>query len=171
MIFRANKFKVLISVMFFIGTSFFLSSCKKEKKVVYGLNDVNITQNSANKDRLKSTTEFISIAYSDIFETVITTKKLSELSTMYKAFGDKKLIEEMVIKNFLNEPTIQIPQINRTSEATIQSFVTSTYKKLFNRNPDEYELWFVTDMIQKDSDLSAELVYFSLMTANEYRYY
>ena len=148
-----------------------LVSCKKEKKVSYALNDVNISQNLANKDHLKSTTEFISIAYSDIFGTVITTDKLADLSTMYKAFGDKKLIEEMVIKNFLNEPTIQIPQIDRTSEITIQNFVTDSYKKLFNRTPDEYELWFVTDMIQKDADLTSELIYLSLMTANEYRYY
>ena len=148
-----------------------LVSCKKEKKVSYALNDVNISQNLANKDHLKSTTEFISIAYSDIFGTVITADKLADLSTMYRAFGDKKLIEEMVIKNFLNESTIQIPQIDRISETSIQNFVTDSYKKLFNRTPDEYELWFVTDMIQKDDDLTSELIYFSLMTANEYRYY
>ena len=148
-----------------------LVSCKKEKKAVYALNDVNISQNSANKDHLKSTTEFISIAYSDIFGTVITTDKLADLSTMYRAFGDKKLIEEMVIKNFLNESTIQIPQIDRNSEITIQNFVSNSYKKLFNRTPDEYELWFVADMILKDDALTAELIYFSLMTANEYRYY
>jgi len=148
-----------------------LVSCKKEKKVTYYVNDVNITQNAAVKDHLKSTTEFISIAYSDIFGTVITTAKLADLSTMYRAFGDKKLIEEMVIKNFLNESTIQIPQIDRTSEITIQNFVSNSYKKLFNRTPDEYELWFVADMILKDDTLTAELIYFSLMTANEYRYY
>tara|TARA_B110000261_G_scaffold103256_1_gene116043 strand:+ start:83 stop:565 length:483 start_codon:yes stop_codon:yes gene_type:complete len=155
----------------FLFSILILFSCKKEKKVTYHVNNVNITQNSANKDHLKSTTEFISIAYSDIFGTVITTNKLSDLSTMYMAFGDKKLIEEMVIKNFLNEPTIQIPTLDRTSESTIQNFVTDGYKKLFNRTPDEYELWFVTDMIQKDTALTAELIYFSLMTANEYRYY
>jgi hypothetical protein len=77
----------------------------------------------------------------------------------------------MVIKNFLNESTIQIPQIDRTSEITIQNFVSNSYKKLFNRTPDEYELWFVADMILKDDALTAELIYFSLMTANEYRYY
>jgi len=155
----------------FILSILTLVSCKKEKKVTYHVNDVNITQNAAVKDHLKSTTEFISIAFSDIFGTVITTAKLADLSTMYRAFGDKKLIEEMVIKNFLNESTIQIPQIDRTSEITVQNFVTNSYKKLFNRTPDEYELWFVTDMIIKDSDLTAELIYFSLMTANEYRYY
>ena len=36
-----------------------LFSCKKEKNVIYQLNDVTIEQNSANKDHLKSTIEFI----------------------------------------------------------------------------------------------------------------
>lgn len=157
--------------LIFLFSIIILFSCKKEKKVIYHLNDVNINQNSANKDHLKSTTEFISIAYSDIFGTVITNDKLSDLSAMYLALGDKKLIEEMVIKNFLNEPTTQIPTLDTTSQSTIQNFVTDSYKKLFNRVPDEYELWFVTDMIQKDTALTAELIYFSLMTANEYRYY
>ena len=148
-----------------------LFSCKKEKNVIYKLNDVTIEQNSANKDHLKSTTEFISIAYSDIFGTVISTNKLADLTTIYKAFGDKKLIEQMVIKNFLNEPTNLIPVIDTTSVTTIKDFVTDAYKKLYNRNPDEYELWFVADMITKDNDLTAELVYYSLMTSNEYRYY
>ena len=148
-----------------------LFSCKKGKKITYQLNDVTIENNTANKDHLKSTIEFISIAYSDIFGTVISTNKLAELSQIYKAFGDKKLIEQMVIKNFLNEPSIQISQIDRSSIGGINSFVQSAYTKLYNRIPDEYELWFVTDMIQKDTDLTSELIYFSLMTANEYRYY
>ena len=77
----------------------------------------------------------------------------------------------MVIKNFLNEPTNLIPVIDTTSVTTIKDFVTDAYKKLYNRNPDEYELWFVADMITKDNNLTAELVYYSLMTSNEYRYY
>lgn len=148
-----------------------LVSCKKEKKAVYGLNDVDISQNSANKDYLKSTTEFISIAYSDIFGTVISINKLADLTKIYKAFGDKKLIEQMVIKNFLNEPSIQIPQIDRSSASTINTFTQNIYIKLYNRTPDEYELWFISNMIENDTDLTSELIYFSLMTANEYRYY
>lgn len=148
-----------------------LVSCKKEKKAVYGLNDVDISQNSANKDYLKSTTEFISIAYSDIFGTVISINKLADLTKIYKAFGDKKLIEQMVIKNFLNEPSIQIPQIDRSSASTINTFTQNIYIRLYNRTPDEYELWFISNMIENDTDLTSELIYFSLMTANEYRYY
>jgi hypothetical protein len=154
----------------FILSVLLLFSCKKEKKITYQLNDVTIENNTANKDHLKSTIEFISIAYSDIFGTVISINKLADLTKIYKAFGDKKLIEQMVIKNFLNEPN-QIPQIDRSSTSTINSFVQNAYTKLYNRTPDEYELWFVADMITKDNDLTSELIYFSLMTANEYRYY
>ena len=157
--------------LIFIFSVLLLFSCKKEKQITYQLNDVTIENNTANKDHLKSTIEFISIAYSDIFGTVISTNKLAELSQIYKAFGDKKLIEQMVIKNFLNEPSIQIAQIDRSSMSTINSFVQNAYTKLYNRTPDEYELWFVADMITKDNDLTSELIYFSLMTANEYRYY
>ena len=157
--------------LIFIFSILLLFSCKKEKNVTYQLNDVTIENNTANKDHLKSTTEFISIAYSDIFGTVISTNQLTDLTRIYKAFGDKKLIEQMVIKNFLNEPSIQIPQIDRSSISTINSFVQNVYTKLYNRTPDEYELWFAADMITKDNDLSSELIYFSLMTANEYRYY
>ena len=102
---------------------------------------------------------------------MISTNKLADLTRIYRAFGDKKLIEQMVIKNFLNEPSIQIPQIDRSSINTINSFVLNIYTKLFNRTPDEYELWFFSNMIENDSDLTSELIYFSLMTANEYRYY
>ncbi len=157
--------------LIFIFSVLLLFSCQKEKKIAYQLNDVTIENNIANKDHLKSTIEFISIAYSDIFGTVISTNKLADLSTIYKAFGDKKLIEQMVIKNFLNEPSIQIPQIDRSSTSTINSFVQNAYTKLYNRTPDEYELWFISNMIEKDTDVTSELIYFSLMTANEYRYY
>ena len=77
----------------------------------------------------------------------------------------------MVIKNFLSEPSSLIPEIDRTSESTIENFVTNTYNKIYNRNPDEYELWFVKDMITKDNALTSELIFYSLMTSNEYRYY
>jgi hypothetical protein len=157
--------------LIFIFSILLFFSCKKEKKITYHLNDVKIENNTANKDHLKSTIEFISIAYSDIFGTVISTNKLAELSQIYKAFGDKKLLEQMVIKNFLNGPSIQITQIDRSSSITINSFVQNVYTKLYNRTPDEYELWFISNMIEKDTDLTSELIYFSLMTANEYRYY
>ena len=157
--------------LIFIFSLLLLFSCKKEKNVKYQLNDVTIENNRAIKDHLKSTTEFISIAYSDIFGTVISINKLADLTKIYKAFGDKKLIEQMVIKNFLNEPSIQIPQIDRSSTSAINTFVQNMYIKLYNRTPDEYEHWFISNMIENDTDLTSELIYFSLMTANEYRYY
>jgi len=147
----------------FLFSILILFSCKKEKRVFH-VHDVNINQNATNKNHLKSTTEFISIAYFHLFDAVIPAPDLSDLSVVYSSFGDKRLIEEMIIKNFLNDEN-EIPPINTPS------FVSNTYKKLYNRAPDEYELWFITNMIEEDSDLTAEIIYFSLMTAKEYRYY
>ena len=154
----------------FLFSILILFSCKKEKQVFH-VHNVNIEQNAVNKNHLKSTTEFISIAYFHLFEAVIPAPDLSDLSVVHSSFGDKRLIEEMIIKSFLNEPSIQILQIDRSSSSTINIFAQNMYTKLYNRTPDEYELWFVTDMIQKDTTLTSELIYFSLMTANEYRYY
>jgi len=154
----------------FLFSILILFSCKKEKQIFH-VHNVNIEQNAVNKNHLKSTTEFLSIAYSDIFGTVISTKKLYDLSIIHSSFGDKKLIQEMIIKNFLNDPGVQIPLLDTTSIITDTAFVRKTYKKLYNRTPDDYELWFIANMIEKDSDLTAEHIYFSLMTADEYRYY
>jgi len=160
----------------FFGLTFIVvflshSSCRKEYNVIYELNDVTIEQSSINKEHLKTPTEYISIAYSDIFGTVITTSKLYDLTRLYLSIGDKELIEDLIIKNFLNEPTNLIPSINRISDTTINDFVSNTYKKLLNRDPDEYELWFVSDMIEQDTSINSEHIYFSLMSSNEYRYY
>ncbi|MEC7863513.1 MAG: hypothetical protein VYB55_00435 [Bacteroidota bacterium] len=154
----------------FLFSMLILFSCKKEKQV-FQVHNVNIEQNSANKNHLKSTTEFLSIAYFHIFETPIPTPRLSDLSVLHSSFGDKKLIEQMTIKNFLNDDGIQISSIDRSSIITKTTFVRETYKKLYNRIPEEYELWFILNMIEKDADLTAEIIYFSLMTADEYRYY
>jgi len=154
-------------ILFFISHS----SCRKEYNAIYELNDFTVEQSTISKEHLKTPIEYISIAYSDIFGTVIPTVKLYELTELYLSLGDKELIEELILKNFLNEPTNIIPSIDRTSEETVNEFVTSTYKKIFNRNPDEYELWFVTDLILQDANITAEHVYFSLMTSNEYRHY
>lgn len=154
-----------------IATLLILFSCKKEQEIVYQLNEVNVSQSSSNKDKLKTTMEFIAIAYTDIFGSSIAQNELQNLTITYNAFGDKKLIEEMVIKNFLNVAAANLPAIDRTSTATINRFVEDTYKKLYNREPNEYESWYMTDFIEKDNDVNSELFYYALMTANEYRYY
>lgn len=145
-------------------------SCKKDPTYVYNVNTVNVSQNSSLKRNVKTTNEFVSIAYSDLYSSTINNDKLTKLSTAYLAFGDKKLIEEIIIKNFLNDPSVKIISKN-TMKANVEDFVIKSYKKFYNREPNEFELWNTKNIINADTSITPELMYYSFMTSNEYRYY
>ena len=70
--------------------------------------------------------------------------------------GDKSLVIEMIVRKFISEGGSSIQKIDRSSSTSIESFVTHVYKKLYNRTPDAYELWYLTDVIQKDQDINAK---------------
>lgn len=153
---------ILTSVLFF--------SCKKEKTYVYNVNDVTIEPDDGIKNNIKNTNEFISIAYADLFGAEISNSQLQKLNTAYTSFGDKKLIEDMVIRNFLNAPGLVIPS-KQTMLADPATFVTNSYKKFFNRLPDAFESYFLIQLIQTDTSVAPGNLYYALMTSNEYRYY
>lgn len=156
-------FALTLAAFTFIG-------CQKEKNIIYEVNDVNVQDPNADKDYVKSLTEFISIAYTDLFGEVISQQQLQTLAVPYAGFGDLKIIEELIIKNFLNEPTVQIPT-NSAMRANIDQFLFDTYQKFLNRAPNEFELWHMKNLIEENQDITPELVYYSIMTSNEYRYY
>lgn len=146
------------------------ASCKKETKYVYGVNDVTVTQPGVSKPNVKTTIEFISIAYSDLFGTTIGAGELTDLSLCYLAFGDKKFIEDMIIRNFLKKPGVIIPT-QAQMNADVPAFVQATYRKFYNRDPNEFEKWQVSEYIKNNSGATPELVYYAFMTSDEYRYY
>jgi hypothetical protein len=145
-------------------------ACTKEKSYIYQVNNVNVAQPGGKKQNVKSTEEFISIAYSDLFGTTISQQELINLTQAYNSFGDLKLIEDMIIRNFLNTTGIVIPA-STIMRADINAFVNSSYQKFLNRTPNSYEKWFVSNVIQSDTSISPVLVYYSFMTSNEYMHY
>ena len=163
------KYKGLLSVLFAIALA---TGCKKDppKSYIYGVNDVGVTQEGVSKPNVKSTVEFISIAYSDLFGNTIDQSTLTDLGTAYVAFGDRKLIEDLIIRNFLNAQGVAIPTVAQMN-ADVPLFIVNTYKKFYNRVPNEFELWQFTNLISSDSNITPELVYYAFMTSNEYRYY
>lgn len=146
-----------------------LFSCKKEgKEYVYQVDKVNVSQAGAEKPNVKTSTEYISIAYSDVFGSNIPTNRLDDLKQIYIAFGDVGVTEDLIIRNFIADPAANIPSIVEMN-ANPSQFVINAYKKVFNREPSEYELWFMTDYISKDASVTPEVIYYALMTSNEYR--
>lgn len=147
-----------------------LGGCQKEKNIIYDVNDVNVNRPEGNKDHVKSLAEFISIAYTDLFGQSISQAELQTLAIPYSGFGDLKLIEDMIIKNFLNDASVIVPS-NTDMRTNVDQFVMETYQKFFNRNPNEFELWHMKNLIDENADITPELVYYAIMTSNEYRYY
>lgn len=147
-----------------------ISSCTKEKTYLYDVNDVTVRQPGSEKPNVKSTNEFVSIAYSDLFGKTISQNELLDLTLAYNSFGDKKLIEDMIIKNFLNNTTVIIPSPAEMRN-DVPKFVTDTYKKFLNRLPDEYEKWYISNLVSSDTSVKPVHVYYSVMTSNEYRNY
>lgn len=161
--------RTLMLIPFFAGL-ILLNGCKKENVFTYEVNDVEVNQPGAVKPNVKSDLEVISIAYTDLFGSTIAPAELQDLALSYQSFGDKRLMIDMVILNFLNEPNVQVPS-SADMRNDVEGFVAASYRKFFVREPTAFEQWFVSDLIRKDADLSPELVYYGFMTSNEYRYY
>lgn len=155
------------NISIFLSAWLFLS-CVKESKVVYQIQDVNLTQVGADKPNVKNSKAYVSIAYQDIFETTIPTSLLEELSKSYVSFGDVKVVEDLIIRNFLNKPNAKIPT-NNEMRADIPEFVNSTFKRFYNRLPNEQETWYFTQMIEKNTSLTPDVIFLALLTSNEYR--
>ncbi len=146
--------------------SFALFSCEKKTEYVYAVNTETISEPGVKKPNLKSNTEFISITYTDVFGTTIPNSQLSKLQTGYLAFGDKGILEDLIIRNFLNNNAKKLPA---TIGSDVKGFIMEAYKKVYNRMPNEYEVFYLQDLILKNPAMTAELFYYALMTSNEYR--
>lgn len=149
---------------------FFAASCNKEQRVIYQVQEQELYQNSAEKQTQKTTTQFISIAYNDLFGTNITSDELTKLDIAYQSLGDKSVLEDMIVKSLINRGSVQIVS-NDSMRSNKTLFVELSYLRFFNRKPNEFEEWKMVDMIEKNPDITPKMVYYSLMTSDEYRYY
>ena len=157
--------KIALLVIFIV-----VFACTKEKKYQYEVNPVSVEQQSGDKSNRKTTTEFISIAYADLFARNIPQSKLINLSIAYSSFGDLKVIEEKIIKNFLNDSTVIIPSSISINGDTIM-FIINSYKKFYNRNPNEFEKHYWKEIISSNAFINPSIIYYALMTSDEYRFY
>jgi len=97
-----------------------LSSCAKEE-YRYGLKSTDILQPSANKDKLKTPEQFVAVLYVNLFQKAISTKELVELERLIRSVGDKRLVYELIISSFLNDPEVIIPY-NSEMRADLDGF-------------------------------------------------
>ena len=146
------------------------AACKKDTQYQYQVQNQQLYQNSGQKTNLKTTNQFISIAYNDLYNASITTSQLGNLNVCLEALGDQATMEDMIVKNLLSQATSQIPD-STSMRANIPVFVTQTYLRLYNRQPTAEEAWKMQELIQQNAGINPQIIYYSMMTGNEYRYY
>ncbi|MFM9984089.1 MAG: hypothetical protein ACKVOK_02600 [Flavobacteriales bacterium] len=151
-------------------TSLAVVACKKDREGLYELNDVELYSSAAEKDKLKSNQQFISILHTNIFQTSIGTGEVFELDQAFQSIGDKDLAREVLISNFFNESGVQLPS-TEDMNADINQFIDDTYKRFFVRLPNEAERTWVKNFLASNPQLTPEHVYFAFAISNEYQYY
>ena len=146
-------------------------SCKKEIQTVYAVQNKVLYQNSSQKTNLKTTTQFISIAYNDLYNASISTVQLNDMNICLEALGDQATMEDIIIKNLLNNGGVSIPD-SVSMMADIPTFINQTYIRFYNRQPTAQEVWKLQNMIlQPGANLNPKMIYYSMLTSTEYRYY
>ncbi|MEI7803021.1 MAG: hypothetical protein WCI97_10275 [Bacteroidota bacterium] len=155
----------------------FFSSCKKEvlkqnvyDNVYYEVTPVTLYTNNAEKNKQKSSIQYISILYSDLFHQTIPGSDLNNLGEVILSMGDKGLANQMILERLLTLPGISIPSQTQMN-ADLNSFITSAYQRFYLRNPTEYEKYYLKNLIQNDASVTPEIVYAAFALSNEYMFY
>jgi hypothetical protein len=137
---------------------------------VYEVDPVSADPSGSTKVTEKSDIEFVSIVYSDLFESQITVDELTTLIGAYKSLGDRNIIIDRIIRAYLNDPGVVKPS-NAAMRADVKQFIRNSFKRFLVREPDELELWYWNKEIVADTSMTVEQVYYVLLTTEEYKYY
>ena len=170
-------FRAIYIFLFFIITT----SCTREEQiiaditienVIYGINDVPIYSSNVEKKKQKTSAQYLSTSYSDLYQSTISSNDLVNLSSILRASGDKILMSELIINNFLNNQVVQgfLPtQAEMNSD--LDSFIKNTYLRFYLREPSELENYQLKNMIQQDTEITPEMIYLAFASSNEYWFY
>ena len=153
----------------FIVTLFTFASCKKEDPI-YDVNQIQSTSYNANKNKLKSPAQYISILYANLFQKALSANELVEITRCIESIGDKEVAHEIVLSNFMNKSGVTLPS-DSFMRSDLNGFLEETYKRFYVRDITEAEREFFLNFFESHPDLSAEMVYYAFALSNEYQFY
>lgn len=160
-----NFKKIFVFVLVFIT----ISSCQKDD-IVYDINQLQSSSYNANKNKLKSVSQYISIVYANLFQKALSSNELVEITRCIESIGDKQVAHEIVLSNFMNKSDVIIPS-DSLMRADLDLFLEETYKRFFVRNITEAEREFFLNYLNANPNVSCEMVYMSFALSNEYQFY
>ena len=167
---RIFKFKIMRKTILIILSVFMLiSSCKKDDPI-YDINQIQSNSYNANKNKLKSASQYISILYANLFQKALSPNELVEITRCIESVGDKELVHEVIISNFMNKEGITIPSDSLMRE-DLNLFIEDTYKRFYVRDITEAEREYFLNFFASHPNVSSEMVYTAFSLSNEYQFY
>ena len=155
----------------FLMLSIFLTtfSCK-ENYDVYEIDDLTVLPVNSLKNKPKTSAQFISILFTNLFQKAIGPNKMLEAQDAILSIGDKQIAYDILVSKYMNDGGVVLPSNDELINNTEQ-FIRATYKKFLIRQPTEAELKWWMGYIESRPNLTTELIYFSFATCNEHFHY
>ncbi len=145
-------------------------SCETDVIATFDVNDVDVLDNNLIKTRNKSDKQFTSILYTTLYKRAISVEQLVRTERVIQAFGDKSLIYEIIVSNYMNSGDVELPS-DSLLKANPDQFISDTYRKFFVRLPSELEKSFFRNYLEANPNVTAELVYTAFAASDEYQFY
>lgn len=156
----------------FLTAMVLFSACKKQENT-YAVVNTPVQGDNLNKDKAKSNIEFHSILSTNLFQKPSSINELSRTDRVIQSCGDKSLINEVIISNYMNSPDVRLPSRQRMIDST-DRFIEETYIRFFIRRPTEAELTWFRNYINANKtnpNFRPELIYSAFAASDEYMFY
>lgn len=166
-----RNFSNIISITMF-GLFFSIASlgCKKEQRIRFGTQGVEVTEDKSLKNKKKNDAEYISILYTNLYQTAISPNQLYKTQIIIYSIGDQDVATEMLLSNYFNTGVIKLPT-NIDMRSNLEKFVVDSYKRFYLRYPSEGEKAFFIQYITRNSAVTVEMVFTAFSTSKEFQYY
>lgn len=146
------------------------TSCTPEPDVTYGLQPLEIAASTADKDRVKSIDQWISILHADLFGEALGSAELFEIKQAFFSVGDQEIAREVLVSNFMQEEDVQLPDPG-TMTSDPDAFIDDTYVRFLVRYPTEAERTWMRNFLTSNPAMTPELVYTAFALSEEYLHY
>ena len=163
-------FKKSCKLLLFGFSILLFQACEKEVIATFEVNDINALDENLIKNKVKNTKQHTSILYTTLFKEAISLNFLTKTERIVESFGDKALINEVLVSNYMNDPKVNLPS-DSFMRANVDQFIIETYKTFYLRIPTEIEKSFFRNYLEANPNVKVEHVFVAFASSDEYTFY
>lgn len=147
-----------------------IAGCSAEPDVTYGLQPLELNASNAEKDRVKSIDQWITILYADLFGEALGSAELFEVKQAFFSVGDQDIARATLVSNFMQDANVQLPDAGVMVQDP-DGFIDDTYVRFLVRYPTEAERTWMRNYLASNPTMTPELVYTAFALSEEYLHY